>query len=400
MILVGFHPIGISATGVCDRCVANGESMEGRTLIRKVCRIFNFKSHESDNKPGSFGKLAAGMLFCCISFSFAGCASDVYRYGFEKTKLANQPISEESSATILVGGEKPKVDQIERFVQTPRRMVRKLFRLPVPDPSEAELQREEAVYLADAYLASNGISDLNIDVRVYDPKLQWRRLKENRQISPLWKFTGGTIGWLRYTILPMRAFHTDHYDPFTNTLHLNSARPLQALYESGLAKEYRQGRRLGPVDIGTGAYAMMQYVPFVPLLHNARASSDVVTFAHVHLNEDLESELYPMVYGRLGSTAVSETLSVVTLSPSAPFYTTPLLRVTGGIAGRLTGKAVLLERNRKKSEIAGVAGMVLPKFGAQEKKSAPAVRQASFFQPVAKSRGIQLENLPDSTLGR
>ena len=365
-------------------------------MIRKVCRIFNFKSHESVYKSSSSGNLAATLLICFFWTTFVGCASDAYRYGFEKTNLANQPISDVSSATILVGGEKPKVDRIEKIVQTPRRMVRRWFRLPVPDPSEAELQREEAVYLADAYLASNGISDLNIDVRVYDPKLQWQRLKENRQISPLWKFTGGTIGWLRYTILPMRAFHTDHYDPFTNTLHLNSARPLQALYESGLAKEYRQERRLGPLDIGTGIYAMMQYVPFVPLLHNARASSDVVTFAHVHLNEDLESELYPMVYGRLGSTAVSETLSVVTLSPSAPIYTTPLLRVTGGIAGRLTGKAVLLERNRKKSEIASVADIVLPKFGAPEKTSSRSVQQASFFQPDSHLKGIQLENLPDS----
>ncbi len=326
--------------------------------------------------------------------SFLGCASDSYRYGLDNSALPNQPISEESSATLLVGGEKPRIDQIEKIVQTPRRMIRKLFRLPTPDPDEAELQREQAVYLADGYLASNGISDLNIDVRVYDPKLQWQRLKENDQIAPLWKFTGGTVGWLRYTILPMRAFHTDHYDPFTNTLHLNSARPLQALYESSLAKQYRKQRHLGPAEIGTGAYAMLQYVPFVPLYHNAKASSDVVTFAHVHLNQDLENEIYPMVYSRLGSTAVSETLSVVSVSPSAPFYTTPLLRVTGGIIGRLTGKAVLLERNRRKNELANVAGIALPRFRTQEKKKSSAVQQASFFHPVEDTNFFEFQDIP------
>ena len=332
----------------------------------------------------SFTNLILGGLLCSVPISFLGCASDSYRYGFDNPNLANQPISEESSATLLVGGEKPRIDQIEKIVQTPRRMIRKLFRLPIPDPDESATQREQALLLADGYLASNGISDLNIDVRVYDPKLQWQRLNENERISPLWKFTGGTIGWLRYTILPMRAFHTDHYDPFTNTLHLNSTRPLQALYESSLAKQYRKQRHLGPAKAGTGAYGMLQYVPFVPLYHNIKASSDVVTFAHVHLNEDLESELYPMVYSRLGSTVVSETLSVVTVSPSAPFYTTPLLRVSGGIFGRLTGKAVMLERNRRKNEFASVGGIQWPGFGTQNKKKSLDVQQVSFFQPAEK----------------
>ena len=99
-----------------------------------------------------------------------------------------------------------------------------------------------------------------------------------------------------------------------------------------------------------------------------------------------------MVYSRLGSTVVSETLSVVTLSPSAPFYTTPLLRVTGGIVGRLTGKAVLLERNRKKNGVAEVAGIVLPKFGAKEKEGPFTVQQASFY-PVGESSSIDFEGL-------
>ena len=114
----------------------------------------------------SFTNLILGGLLCSVPISFLGCASDSYRYGFDNPNLANQPISEESSATLLVGGEKPRIDQIEKIVQTPRRMIRKLFRLPIPDPDESATQREQALLLADGYLASNGISDL-ISTYVY-----------------------------------------------------------------------------------------------------------------------------------------------------------------------------------------------------------------------------------------
>ena len=97
----------------------------------------------------------------------------------------------------------------------------------------------------------------------------------------------------------MRAFHTDHFDPYTNTLHLNSAQPLQSLFESASAKEFRKSRKLGNLEIGTGGYAMLQNVPFVPLAHNIQAGTDVLTYADLTLAPEQTSELYPLVYSRL-----------------------------------------------------------------------------------------------------
>ena len=271
----------------------------------------------------------------------SGCASDTYRYGLDQSSFSNNPISIESRSNVLIGGPKPRVDRFESIVQAPRRLVGKLLGKPMVDPETAMEQRHQATLIADRYFAANGIENVNIDIRVYDPKLQWHRLIQNDQIAPVWKYTGGTIGWLRYTLLPMRAFHTDRYDPYTNTLHLNSTRPLRALYEAASAKEYQRKRSLGPIDVGTGNYAMLQFVPFAPLVHSANASSDVLTYAQFNLPPDAQSDLYPLVYSKMGSTAVSEVLSVVTLSPDTPFYTSPLLRVGGSIAGRATGKAVL-----------------------------------------------------------
>lgn len=289
----------------------------------------------------SISKLQIALSFVL----FSGCVADSYRYGVQKSAYSTTPIAQKIETEVLVGGTKPQLDRVESFVQAPRRWVGRVFRRPEVTPAQEQTQRVAAARMASGYLAANGMTDVNVDVRVYDPKLQWQRLQDNPEISPIWKYTGGTAGWLRYTLLPMRAFHTDHYDPFSNTLHLNSARPLQALYESALAKEYQKQRELGPFNLGTGTYAMLQNVPFVPLVHNANAASDVLTFADAHLASDAD-ELYPMVYSRLGTSAVSEALSVVALD--APFYTTPALRVGGGITGRLAGKAVQMSGEESK----------------------------------------------------
>lgn len=282
--------------------------------------------------------LVAAMLACTVAS--AGCVSDSYRYGIDATISQARPHAPESTNPISHGVAQPKVDKLESIVQSPKRLFRKLARRPALDPNDEEDQRAAAVDVASKYLAANGLNDIQIDVRVYQPREQWERLQSNEDIKPIWKYTGGTLNWLRYSILPMRAFHSDHYDPFTNTLNLNSTQASKAIYESALAKEYQRHRR-----IGVGAYAILQYVPFVPVYHNGKASSDVLTYSEHHLDGELTDELYPLAYSRLGSTVVSESLSVVTLSPNLPIFTGPLLRVAGGTAGRSTGTT--LARNKK-----------------------------------------------------
>ena len=211
-------------------------------------------------------------------------------------------------------------------------------------PTEAENQErlEQGLEFTQHYLAANGLEDVRIDVDVYSPGEQWRRLVQNEEISPFWKYTGGTLNWLRYTVLPHRVFDRNDYDPFTNTLSLSSAKPLQGLYESAMAKEYLKRRN----DLGVGSYAMLQAVPFVPLYHCIRASNDLLTYSDVHLDAELDREVYPMAWNRIASTAVSETLSVVTIAPDNTFFLSSLLRVAGGFAGRITGKALADQKYR------------------------------------------------------
>ncbi len=291
-----------------------------------------------------------------------GCISPRYQYGVNPILNRAQPYVVATPNPVSYGGDVPGVDRIESIVQSPKTLFRKITRRPEPDPVVEQRKRKDAVDLASEYLAVNGLNEVYIDIRIYRPREQWQRLRSNPDVGPIWKYTGGTLNWLRYTILPMRAFHSDHYDPFTNTLNLNSTQPIEALYESALAKEYQIHPRLG-----VGAYAMLQYVPFVPLYHNARASSDVLTFSEHHLQGEWMDELYPLTYSRLGSTLVSEALSVVTISPNAPIFTSPLLRIAGGTAGRAAGTTLVLAK--KGEEEAGrneSPNSVQPRIGCRD----------------------------------
>jgi hypothetical protein len=125
-------------------------------------------------------------------------------------------------------------------------------------------------------------------------------------------------------------FRSDHFDPFTNTLSLNSDNPARAIIESARVKEFQRERLIGP-----GAYATLQ---FVPLIHETRAASDALGYSQHHLQGRLLDQLYPLAYARIGTAVVSETLSVFTLSPGTPFLVQPLLIGSGNLAGRSIGR--------------------------------------------------------------
>lgn len=274
------------------------------------------------------------MVLIATICTCAGCVSDSYQYGLD-SGLGHSPSPIiESSIPVRYGGEHPNVDRIEKIVQSPRRLIHKITGQPDPNPAELERQRTESVEMAREFLAANGIDDVAIEVRAYDPASQWRRLQANEDVRPIWKYTGGTLNWLRYTLLPLRAFRSDQYDPYTNTLNLNSTRQPSALFESAMAKEYRNHQGLG-----IGTYAILQYAPLVPLIHKSKAASDLLTYGKHHLDGELDDQLYPATYSRIGSAAASEAFSAISLVPdiNPPLFSGPLAGILGSSAGHSTG---------------------------------------------------------------
>lgn len=283
-----------------------------------------------------------------LLFAFTGCAQKNYQYGLRiDSTLSSSPCVCDSPNPIANGEAHAWVDRIENVVQAPRRFFKKHRRrqsdgaMPVGDSvtmethdSPSDFNSPDAAIAASTdYLQSNGMDDVYVDVRCYEPQEQWRRLKENDRISPLVKYTAGSLDVLVYTMFPRRAFQIDSYSPFTNTLSLNSNRIPSAVFAAAEAKEYRDQRL-------PGLYAVMQHAPLVPLVHSAKASSDVLTYAEVNEQWDLAEELYPRAYSKIASSAISDALFFVPLPADLPPITAPAARLAGISIGRATGKVV------------------------------------------------------------
>ena len=284
------------------------------------------------------GKLARSQFYFITvavllgSFLSVGCVSEQYRYGVNAT----QPVPFPATANeIAFDGDHPFVDRVEAVVQAPRRLVRRMVgRVPRTAMERREL-RQQAAGLSQSYLSANNLTDIYIDVRRYEPTKQWNRIRENNRIAPLWKYTGGTLAWLNYTLIPRRALRSDRYDVFANTLSINSSRPTSALYQAARAKEFRGHKYLG-------TYAMLQRAPLVPLFHHARASSDVLSYARATgQSDEMLERLYPTTYSRLASATVSEALFFSPLPDDTPFIVEPVTRIIGRAVGGTIGRIAL-----------------------------------------------------------
>jgi hypothetical protein len=280
-----------------------------------------------------FSKIMLGgrpFLAVILCVNCVGCIKDHYVYGVRANNLS---VSNSIPLEITYGAEHPRLDRVEQAFDYPREAISRLRGREPLSVQETEQARAEAVELTQEYLSANGLCDVKIDVRRYEPSEHWHRIQTNENVGPLWKYTGGALSWFRYTLLPNRVLGVDRYDPYSNTLSLNSERPTQALFESAVAKEFRHYKNLG-------SYAMLQYLPVFPILHDIKASTDVLTYSKEIDQPELQRDLYIQSYARIGSDTAGEILSLSPFGRSAPFYVSPLARVSGGVVGRMTGKVV------------------------------------------------------------
>ena len=283
-------------------------------------------------RSSSRTNLVITLVVCAMTM---GCASERYQYGTSSKTASLEPLGTEATNPVSIGGDHPLVDGLESVVQAPRRFARRIVGRKTPSPAEATEFRKEAVELSQNYLAANGMDDVHIDVRRYEPGQQWKRIRKNDRISPLWKYTGGTLSWLRYTLIPARAMQSDSYDVYANTISINSASPTSALYQAARAKEFQQHRF-------RGTYAMLQRAPLVPFYHNTRATSDVLSYAKAtDQSDELLKQMYPTAYSRLASAGISEALFFSPLPTDTPFAVEPAIRIVGGVIGRATGRIAL-----------------------------------------------------------
>lgn len=273
-----------------------------------------------------------------------GCASDSYRYGNAGKTLDSHSVY--APATVAMGGPHPKLDRLEAALHYPPEKFREWFRrLFKPKDDDQDLRtddrkRSEAVLAAQEYLMLNGLSDVRIEVREYNPELRWQAMMANPRVNGFWKYTTGTLEHVRYSLLPDRVFRNDSYSVYTHTLSINSTANEEALYAAAKAK-YLQSRRY------PGAFDAACYLPIVPLFRDSKIADDALSYARARSNWELEKELYPEIYRQIGSDAVSQATSLIPAAAVLPFYARPILSGVGGAVGGMTGQAVLKVREKE-----------------------------------------------------
>jgi hypothetical protein len=255
-----------------------------------------------------------------------GCAHLPYEYGhFPAAHSEDAP----QEVVVVYGKPRKALDRIGWVVGIPDRI------LPLNSKINNHKISPETTDKLKEYLEQNDLTDVYVCVNQYDPRGQWRRLRTNKLIRPGWRYTLGSLSLLSYSLFPGRIFGGDEYNPYTNSLYINSDVPALVLYEAAYAKDLR-GRK------APGAYAAVNDLPLLGLWRTTHGMSDVLSYTRARNDWETERQTYHVLYPRIG---------IETMTPAVPFvpvwWGRPLLGVAGAAAGHATGRAVAAHRDKQ-----------------------------------------------------
>jgi hypothetical protein len=223
-------------------------------------------------------------LFACAS----GCAAGPYQAGSASLYHTAPQLAELTTPQIERGRPRPVLDTIGWIIGIPDKIIlwdRRIANHHISFESEAAICE---------YLAINELSTVKVRLNQYAPGDDWRRLRANSAVGAGWRYTLGTLVWVGEAIFPGRVFGYDHYNPFSNTVHIFSDAPAIGLHEASHAKDFAQRRY-------KGTYAALYFIPGVPLWHEARATRDVLAYLETTGDVDAQSEGYRLLYPAYGT---------------------------------------------------------------------------------------------------
>ncbi len=213
--------------------------------------------------------------------------------------------------------------------------------LPMTSKVNSHILSRETTDKLAYYLRENDLGDVLVRVNQYDPAGEWRRLRKNSRIAPGWRYTFGTAGLVQYTLFPVRLFGGDYYNPFTNSLYVNSDLPAVLIVEAAYAKDVHS-RRL------PGTYAAINEFPVLKLWRYKRAVDETIGYANLTDDWNLEKETYRVVYPLMGiEVGLGGQTGASVLTP-LPILTVPIAAIGGAAAGHIVGQTTIRVRERQR----------------------------------------------------
>ena len=255
--------------------------------------------------------------------SSLGCAATPYRYGHFDTLpgAASKP----DEVAVDYGQPHKTLDRLGWWVGLPARV------FPLHPGVNNHQVSEETTEKVTTYLSENDLTDVYVRINQYDPSSEWRRLRENQRIAPGWRYSFGMLSMMHYTLLPGRVFGGDWYNPYTNSLYINSDVPALLLHEAAFAKDVHSRRQ-------PGAYVAVNHIPLLWLWRQTVAVNDILGYAQANRDWELEKQTYHVVYPMIGAH------TTMAVSPLAPFGYEPILGLGGAVVGHATGRTIAARR--------------------------------------------------------
>jgi len=298
-------------------------------------------------------------LFAVCLLSVSGCASNHYQYGVAAKYHVSPELTANTDVQIERGRPHAVVDSLGWVWGIPDKILlwdRRVLNHRIDERTEAEIAE---------YLARNELYSVKVRLNQYHPGDDWKRLAANKAVAPGWRYTIGALSVLGETVFPGRVFGADHYNPYSNTIHLYSNAPAIALHEAGHAKDYAYRK-------WKGTYAFSRVLPISPIVQEAIATNDALSYIKAHRGLEAQQESYELLYPAYGSYIGREITRFL-----------PAGQLIGVVGGHVAGHWMSwrLEQEFDKSE---------KQFEYQQKF----VSEDSGVSVVAPARGVINDNVP------
>ncbi len=266
------------------------------------------------------------MISMCASIGCARLGAPLQSQSISAMRVYESPQLCDNQPQIQRGERRKVIDAIGWVVGIPSKIIlwnRRVENHIVGPETEAAIAE---------YLQVNDLDSVRVRLNQYRPGEDWSRLVRNKSVGAGWRYTFGAVSVLGETIIPGRLFGGDHFNPYTNTIHIYSDVPAIAMHEGGHAKDFARRK-------WKGTYAAVYMLPIVPLYHESIASRDVVAYLDAIGTTEQQASASRILYPAYGTYFGS---AVGTFIPkyASPFY---YVGVVGGhVAGRLDARHIEL----------------------------------------------------------
>lgn len=277
-------------------------------------------------RPPGIRVAAAILVFFAVALS--GCASTPYSFGSAARYYSSPDLVARTEVQMERGRPHKVIDTFGWIWGIPSKIL--LWDRRVENHRiNAHTEKQLATYLSE-----NELSTVKVRLNQYHPRDDWHRLVANKSVGAGWRYTVGLVSVAVEAIVPGRLFGGDHYNPYTNTIHLYSGSPAIALHEAGHAKDFARRK-------WKGTYAAARILPIVPLIQEAIATSDALGYLEATQSISAQQEAYEILYPAYGTYVGAE------IKALGPFGV-----VFGAIGGHVVGrwKSWQLEEQREEEE--------------------------------------------------